>query len=605
MKVYKYGLGRPTEETKTIVNQQMWLAHRYQNELIRIERDRRDQIRAAQQSFTSVAILTAEIQQRTDAIGAITEQIKKRRQKDRKRTKVSPELKDKQKKLRAERKALGEELRAAKAQERTALRILYKDIEEKAHGAHLAARANFSGQGLYWGTYLLVEKAIEQSREDLGKNMSPEDDPKFRRWRGSGLIGTQIQKGMDAEDIFDPNGTLIQVDPVDEGAWLHPKRSERRKLMRTRLRLRVASTEKRKPIWADFALYMHRPLPEKSRVKRANIVIEKIGETLRYSLHLTIDDSSTKIVPPPNRAKAVGLDVGWRKVDEGMRVATWHGSDGEHGYLVLPNHIMSSLHKVHDLGSIRDMRRDAMAPLLILWLKNNRHPKWLKEETSHIEKWKAQSRFRRLWRKWRDNRFKGDEEIFAMLNAWGLKDKHLLDWEANQRDKTKARRKEIYRVFAAELAEKYEWLGVENFNLTETNQKTAVEDDDTNPTELIYSQKTGAVSILRSCLENAFRSRAGAVVTVPAPDTTRECHACGTINIWDQAKVLERRCSACGVVWDQDENAAKNILSQTMKLVASGQAAKQSPEAKSGRWQRRKEAKEDLSQKDNQATGNA
>ena len=44
-----------------------------------------------------------------------------------------------------------------------------------------------------------------------------------------------------------------------------------------------------------------------------------------------------------------------------------------------------------------------------------------------------------------------------------------------------------------------------------------------------------------------------------AKDTTRLCE-CGHVNQWKSAESLHQTCSECGRVFDQDRNAARNLL---------------------------------------------
>ncbi len=68
------------------------------------------------------------------------------------------------------------------------------------------------------------------------------------------------------------------------------------------------------------------------------------------------------------------------------------------------------------------------------------------------------------------------------------------------------------------------------------------------------------MSELRGAIVNAVRGRGGQVERVPAQHTTTTCHACGTVNEFNAAQNLEHTCSSCGTLWDQDGNAADNIL---------------------------------------------
>ncbi|MDP2949729.1 MAG: zinc ribbon domain-containing protein, partial [Chloroflexota bacterium] len=50
------------------------------------------------------------------------------------------------------------------------------------------------------------------------------------------------------------------------------------------------------------------------------------------------------------------------------------------------------------------------------------------------------------------------------------------------------------------------------------------------------------------------------VVKVPAQYTTQECSYCANREQFDARKEVRHRCSRCGGEWDQDENAARNLL---------------------------------------------
>jgi len=70
-----------------------------------------------------------------------------------------------------------------------------------------------------------------------------------------------------------------------------------------------------------------------------------------------------------------------------------------------------------------------------------------------------------------------------------------------------------------------------------------------------------SVHELVMCLRDAFRVRGGAVEEVPCVDITRACAVCGAVDKdWDPATSIRNQCVACGVQWDQDSNAAHNLL---------------------------------------------
>src|SRR3990172_6589154 len=59
---------------------------------------------------------------------------------------------------------------------------------------------------------------------------------------------------------------------------------------------------------------------------------------------------------------------------------------------------------------------------------------------------------------------RGDETGFEPLEAWRAHDRHLLEWEANQRENVLRSRRERYRLFARKMAT-YHRIVVEKLDL--------------------------------------------------------------------------------------------------------------------------------------------
>jgi len=56
----------------------------------------------------------------------------------------------------------------------------------------LRAASGLSGS---WGSYLLVEAAVDSAKQH------PEE-PRFRRWDGTGRVGVQLQGGLSVDDVL-------------------------------------------------------------------------------------------------------------------------------------------------------------------------------------------------------------------------------------------------------------------------------------------------------------------------------------------------------------------------------------------------------------------
>ena len=147
-------------------------------------------------------------------------------------------------------------------------------------------------------------------------------------WNGSGRVTVRFQRGLPVGTAMAGTDGRLQIDKVPEEAWCSPERSVRRRLARTSVRIRVAyASEGRSPIWFELPVIIHRPMPADGLIRSASITREKIGLTWRYRLSLTIASPPS---PPPVAQKrpSIALDLGWRLVPDGLRVAAWVDTEG-------------------------------------------------------------------------------------------------------------------------------------------------------------------------------------------------------------------------------------------------------------------------------------
>ena len=217
-------------------------------------------------------------------------------------------------------------------------------------------------------------------------------------------------------------------------------------------------------------------------------------------------------------------------------------------------------------------------------------PEWLATETRSLAQWRGFGRLATLTHRWRERRFEGDAAAFGALEAWRAQDEHLWDWEANQRRKTLLYRRELYRIAAADLARRYETVVLEKFDLRAVAtlpDATSASSDNDNARSVRF---VAAPSELRLAVTQAFVARSGRVEHVDAAGTTYICAACGSAEEWDQARELRHTCSRCAREWDQDDNAARNILA---RAPAPNEEMAAAPARYEGRWQRVKARKKE------------
>lgn len=496
--VYRYGLLPPTMGGDR-VDEQIRLAHRYQNTLIAIERRRRDAITAIQRSHDTTApivaqeaALVAELEAQRQSIAATTAAAKSRKA-------VTPEQ-------RARAAEIKEQLRRVRAALKTARAALRDDasvgaqiaaVNDAAKAERKAARA---ACGVYWGTYLLIEQAIDAAR----RHPTP---PHFRRWTGEGAVGVQIQGGMAVTDLADD--TRLRLDMTAQAV---PNRQGK---PRPRVRLRIGSTEARDPIWAEWPIIYHRPLPEDGRIKCAKVVRRRVCGKDEWSLHVTVQTP----MPPAAAVDApsvVAVDLGWRRTPEGLRAGGWSDGTDDHDIMLDPS-VPGELRKASDIRAIRDRQQNEIQAQLVAWRESvETLPAEHAEALKFLPQWKSPARFAALARWWRDHRIDGDAVIVEALEAWRKQDKHLWLYETGARRSAIARRREQYRRLAADLAARYDVLVVERLALDKTIAIPAPESERDNVPQGRRQQVQTAPSELRSALVNAFTARGRTVVSVPA-----------------------------------------------------------------------------------------
>lgn len=605
-RIYEYGLRPPTDEVDRVW-EQLWLAHKYRNTLVEIERKRRVDIRAIMATYPDIARLQDELAQLQVQREGLVEQVKAI--KAQLRTKALPETAA----LRAELAALGKVRKVTREELKLAKKALVDDpaaqaaftvVDEGAHAQTLAARA---ASGVFWGTYLLVEAAMEAARKS-------KMDPGFVHWEGGGRLGIQIQGGAQADELATSVYCRVLAAPPPRSAWTHaaPPRATNhqngwRSTMRRTLQVRIGS-DGRAPIFATWPMMMHRPIPPEATIKHVTVICRRVGQRVEWRVLFSLSFPEPEVERTPAAdaewaftAKACALNLGWCQMPGGLRAGYVVTSDGREEEIFLPQALLDRVTKADSIKSIRDTNLTTMQAALSAWLVTNAWPttppgapRGLAERGAHLGLWRSPARFTALARYWRANRFSGDDLGYALLEAWRYRDQHLEQYQLGLVRGALGHRRELFRLVAAKLARTYELLVIDDFDLRDTQRSPAPEDTDTEIPAVKHQQTLVAPSVLRQVFVSAF-SRAGSIVKVSAENVTRRCHACREINDWDRTKAGRlHTCTACGTTWDQDANACQNLLRErhaAIAAAAAARAAKGPNTAPKGRWAKAKAKK--------------
>lgn len=606
IRVYQYGLLGPTSNADMVLDQ-MRKAHVYRNLLTEIERARRDQIHQAMTAHPDMAPLQAEIDALVAERDAARQQLLRNRRATRSRS-DSPQQRAQIRDQGARIRVLRQQIKDQRKAVAEAIKPQLDQIQEVCYQQQKDARARC---GVYWGTYLLAEADAKRAR--MEKTM-----PRFRSWRGEGRVSVQIQNGISVDDLLGGTTQVALAPVAPEAHDVAFPRGQRRRAQRTAVRLRIGS-DGRDPIWATWPMIYHRPLPPGSRIKVAT-VSRRIRDcrTWTWTLHLTVeipDDVPYRAAPVPSSG-IVALNLGFCQRDDQIRAGYLVGDDGSEWEVLTPRSVIDALSKASSIQSYRDKWLDKMKAALGAWYAelagahekcvqdacavaseprreggddawSRLHayiamggpalPHWLHRVLSTIAVQRSPARFRALAFHWRQNRFHGDEVGFRILesgtdghngwrderDSWRYRDEHLERYQSGMRRRAHLRRRETYRLMAAQMAARYQMLAIDDSNLSAFQRSPAPEHEKVEIATVKHNQVVASPSELRLAMVNAF----GPQRVLKVSPRSLICASCGATNDWDRATPeRQHTCTSCGASWDQDANACRNMLRESPNL---------------------------------------
>lgn len=575
-------------------NDQISRAHRLKNALVEQERARRDACNEALRTYhPEIERLTKQVEGLDDQIDEIQEAIKRTNAKTRSRSATKEQreqvndLKEQRKAARAELKAAKEvaweqpadvaelreklygkpgdkddtgeygklpagkrsrnkpdhvirleaELDQAEAAAADADPYLRKIAEiEKWHKAACKQLEQESGVG--WGTRAVVRESVKRSGPP----------PQFKRWNGDGTIAVQIQGGMTFGEALSGNDSRLTIDPLPDNPW-----SGSRSKAKTTAHLTVGIDRNHEPVTISVRINITRPIPDDAQIKWVKLVRKRTAQKDQWSFHLTLERESWEKGDAAKSGR-VGVDIGWRLVKDGLRVAYWVGDDGQEGSLVIPRRELHRYGIPSEIRQDRDERFDAMRDFTAEWIDSQSDlPDEVIEAAAHIRQWKAHGKLGRLAGVVAEHL--PDSEIAEQLRRWDWADRKLWNDEAHTRKKWDRRRRHLYRNFAAELRRSYRTVVLEKVRWKDMARRLEAEEE----------SRDGALTHhMRVCspyhLQQTIAQSVPIAEWVPAKDTTRTCAVCGDYTGESDPASLYHTCQSCGQTQDQDRIAAVNLL---------------------------------------------
>jgi hypothetical protein len=576
-KIWSFGALAPTTNAELLL-EQLFLGSRYYNTLIEIEQRRRKNYRDARsEAAPTLAMLETEWKKLDGEFTLGLDALPKTKGKK----VLTPELQA----LKERRKDVSARMKAERAAfaDNTEAKVDIARVDEKAQLEVKAARA---ATDLYWGSYLLIEKQIEQARKS-------KLDPRFRRFEGNGRVGVQLQGGVTLPELLSGEDTRLRLVARQSIPKVKKPKAQHE------VHIRVGS-EGRAPIWAVLPVVLHREIPADAKIQWAWIKVKSVGGVRKFFLQLAMESDTFDLRHSPKGSGVVAINFGWRAHEDGRRrVAYAVDNNGEEQEFAIPAKIESSLAFADSLRSARDLHFEDAKRALGAFMATHEYPEWMKEATEHIWQWRSPKKLAKVAARLTEELLQGDDsadrwrterlaavpkkdlfapatEIFTWLGGgkismrmlavylelWRRKNRHLWEWEAHQRENTLAHRNELFRVWSRRLADRYSEIRVEEFDLREM-AKTPEPTEESRPKGFRATRAAAAPGEFRMRLKEVAGVK---IVKAPAHGNTVTCNDCGHEN--ERSLLRVATCDGCGAEWDQDSNNCKNQLGKRVDVAA-------------------------------------
>ena len=563
-RIWSFGALAPTEGSDH-VNQQLKLGFDYYNKRVEIENEGREEYRAARRkAFPAYEALEAKKAELDKQIEENEDAIRECRRKAAAENpshiiRLNPkELQATSKRLKSERKVVSEKLKTEREKINT-----NKSFNASIKAGRDARYEEFKrhrreDSGCYTEIYKLVDEAFKPAKKSA-------TDPKPKRGSGiEGRIGVQINSGncpLSTEEFLSGSAhTFLRLEPTKAGEAIFAPtqwdtRSGRR-AARATVCLRVGS-DGRKPIWAKFPVLIHRKLPE-GQIRWAWVNVYKVGTRLKYELQLVIE-SKTFAELPKGRG-VVAVSIGWSTQADGG-IVVGEGMDDQGNKIVceipgeskpsksMPRGAVNAIRFPDLLQNHADHHFNAARDVLARELKAGvKVPTWLSEEAQTLPHWRSASRLARiagrwtaemfperervenLWGEWKMvclaekvDLFAEEDEVaedairswFAergltptetlclYLEWWRRKNKHLYQWACDQRERARAHRDEIFKIFASKLAKTYETIVLRDINWANIARKSTPEANREVPQGVRTARQIAAPGTLEAAIVSA------------------------------------------------------------------------------------------------------
>ena len=381
-------------------------------------------------------------------------------------------------------------------------------------------RAEFADRGLYWGTYLCIEDAFARAWKDRDSLRLV----KFRSWRHGGIAGVQIQKATWQRSM---GTTMFETASAGDTRTGRRARFGGRRVARLRI-----GSEDRAPLWCEDVPYeQHRAI--EGRVTWVKIAMKYRGDREIWSVTFTCSDVPERPASDEAARGVVAVDVGWRRIDDDLRIAYARSDQGVVSELRMGPRWRELWERADRIRGHRDDHHNELLASGVEVPGQSRSANGLR---SDIEKLIA-----------------AGENVGPELLAWMHRDRHLAQYETGCRRRSVDCRTDAMRKWARELRRTYATVVLKKTS-TKKQKETAKENGLVPPARR-QGQHAAPGEVLEYLTTTFGRDR---TFLVKSKDTTNQCCRCGHVNNHGPETIIT--CEQCGDAIDRDEASTQNMM---------------------------------------------
>jgi rubrerythrin len=537
--VYQYGLFPPTNWDETCEAEMRRMVD-FWNELVQIGNDATSEYRKTINDASTEELVT----EFNDLLHKLeTKKIQRKSIRAAARKKVATDEIDGE--IEHTREALAQlrpRLKEDQAKAREIARLRIRRIEGTRRAAVKTARQN---SGLYWGNYNAVIAAYETSRQKAIKEGS---ELRFHRFNGSGRIVNQIQGGVTVEGLFAAANNQVNIRKATVDDWPKPKLHVNGHLLTA-----TVFSDKRRQRQVVWPFILHRPFPDDAVIKEVHVT-RRVRGPRSDEWHASFVCRIPVAEKTHHLGGAAGIDLGWRRVSEGIRVATLIDANGRGHFVVLPERIVEGA-RYHDrLRAIRDARLNEVVARLRA-LEWGAAPPALRDValaslgTKRVKAGLLVS----LAALWKETTW--EPSMLKLMNEDLAQDKREWREMSGLSLRLQRARRDHYRCEAKRIASTYSLIGAEVLSVKQMSRK----EYDKTPSPSHFYRRVAAPSEFMSCLRWAAKKH-GAQINLYLGKSTWICARCGVEHKPVNRANLYATCPHCSATWDVDINAAENLL---------------------------------------------